>query len=101
MRTFAREVAERFSANVLRFRREAGLSQEALGMRAALHRTEISLLERGTRMPQLDTVLKIAGAFDISPCELLDGMRWTPGSYSPGGFDVSGPSDSEAEGARQ
>ncbi len=99
MRTFAREVAERFSANVLRFRREAGLSQEALGMRAALHRTEIGLLERGTRMPQLDTVLKVAGALELSPCELLDGMRWKPGSYSPGGFDVNGRS--EAGGARR
>jgi transcriptional regulator with XRE-family HTH domain len=99
MRMFASEVAERFSADVLHFRREADLSQEALGMRATLHRTEIGLLERRTRMPQLDTVLKIAGALDVSPCELLDGMRWTPGSYSPGGFAVDERSDSEAEEA--
>lgn len=62
MRTLAREVAERFSANAIHFRRRA----EALGTRAALHRMEISPPARGVRMLQLDTVLKISGALDIS-----------------------------------
>lgn len=41
MRTFARDVAERFSENVVRRRLDANLSQEALGLRAALHRRSV------------------------------------------------------------
>ena len=38
-----------FARNLRRQREKAGLSQEALGDRCELHRTEISLLERAAR----------------------------------------------------
>jgi transcriptional regulator with XRE-family HTH domain len=44
-------VATQFSENLLLIRRRAGLSQEELGFRASLHRTEICELERATRIP--------------------------------------------------
>lgn len=44
-----REVGRHFGANLRRARRAADLSQEALGFRAGLHRTEVGLLERGVR----------------------------------------------------
>jgi transcriptional regulator with XRE-family HTH domain len=65
MREFAREVAARFSENLIRFRKLADISQEELGLRADLHRTEIGVLERGARMPQLDTIPKLAGGLTI------------------------------------
>ncbi len=37
-------------------------------------------------MPRIDTAIKLAGALDISPCDLLDGMVWTPGSTTEGRF---------------
>ena len=37
--------------NLERLRDRAGLTQAELGYRASLHRTEISLLERGGRLP--------------------------------------------------
>lgn len=82
-------VARRFGANLVRCRKEAGLSQEQLGFRADLHRTEVGLLERGARVPRIDTLLKLAGALDIGPCELLSGMAWKPGTATvtqPGRF---------------
>jgi len=81
------DVAARFAENLIRCRKRADLSQEGLGIRASLHRTEISLLERGTRIPRIDTLVKLAGALSVSPCELLDGIVWRPGSTSAGGFE--------------
>lgn len=54
------EVRRQFGENLRLLRRTAGISQEELGMRCSLHRTEIGLLERGARVPRIDTVIKIA-----------------------------------------
>jgi transcriptional regulator with XRE-family HTH domain len=89
------EVAGRFAGNLVHARKRAGLSQEELGLRASLHRTEISLLERGTRVPQLDTLVKLAGGLDVAPEELLDGIVWRPGYAQVGGFAVDEPRKDE------
>ncbi len=65
-----------FAANVLAFRQIAGLSQEEAAVRAGLHRTEISLLERGGRMPRLDTVVRVAAGVEAGPADLLEGLAW-------------------------
>lgn len=67
---------DRFASNAIELRRGEGLSQHATGLRAGLHRTEISFLERGLRMPRLDTILRIAGAVGAEPWELLEGLAW-------------------------
>jgi transcriptional regulator with XRE-family HTH domain len=67
---------DRFARNAVELRRRAGLSQLDTGMRGGLHRTEVSMLERRLRMPQLDTVLRIAGGVDAEPWELLEGLAW-------------------------
>jgi transcriptional regulator with XRE-family HTH domain len=76
----------RFAHNLYRVRREAGLSQEDVGLRAGVHRTEVSFLERGTRIPRIDTVVKLAGALEVEPGELLDGMAWEAGEAVQGRF---------------
>jgi transcriptional regulator with XRE-family HTH domain len=81
-----REVSDRFAANLIRIRKEADLSQEELAIMASIHRTEISLLERGVRLPRLDTLVKVAASLEVSADELLAGISWKPGSYRPGGF---------------
>jgi ribosome-binding protein aMBF1 (putative translation factor) len=82
-------VRDGFMANLWRARRRSGLSQEDLGFRAGLHRTEISLLEVGGRLPRIDTLVKLAGALEIEPGELLEGIAWNPGSVAVGGFDIT------------
>jgi transcriptional regulator with XRE-family HTH domain len=84
----SRDLAERFGANLLRSRDRAGVSQEELGFRADLHRTEIGMLERGIRLPRIDTLLKLAGALEVEPAELLNGIRWRPGAVRTGQFHV-------------
>jgi len=43
-----------------------------------LHRTEISLLERGGREPRMGTVVKLAGSLDTTPNQLFEGVTWNP-----------------------
>jgi transcriptional regulator with XRE-family HTH domain len=83
------EVAVKFGRNLFRCRRRAAMSQEELGALASLHRTEIGMLEQGTRLARVDTLMKVAGALSISPLELLDGIHWTPGNSASGSFTIS------------
>ena len=79
-------IAKQFGANLLRARKQMGISQEETAVRASLHRTEIGLLERGERMPRIDTAIKLAGAVSASPADLFDGIEWTPGEVTVGRF---------------
>ena len=80
------DIAARFGENLVRCRKRADLSQEELGFRASLHRTEIGMLERGVRVARIDTLIKLAGAMDIPPEDLLEGLTWTPGDPRAGWF---------------
>jgi len=82
------DIASRFGKNVSRARKRAGLSQEEAGIRASLHRTEIGLLERGERVPRIDTAIKLAGAIGVPLGELIEGIEWSPGTASRGRFSV-------------
>lgn len=85
------DVAALFAENLVRCRKQAGMSQEELGWGASLHRTEISQLERGLRLARIDTLVKLAGTLSVSPCDLLEGIEWTPGSATKGSFGRSRP----------
>jgi len=80
------DIAAQFGANVIRARNRADLSQEELSLRASLHRTEVSQVERGLRLPRVDTLIKLRDALEISADELLVGIVWRIGDYRPGGF---------------
>jgi len=67
-------VPAQFAARLRACRTRAGLSQEALGHAADVHPNTIGLLERGEREPLLSTVLALAKALELSPCELVDGI---------------------------
>jgi transcriptional regulator with XRE-family HTH domain len=79
-------VAKQFGENLARERRRADFSQEELGVRASLHRTEISQLERGLRCPKADTIVKLAGSLEIEPAVFFEGMAWEPGGVRYGHF---------------
>lgn len=70
-----RPVAVAFGRKLRAARKGARLPQEELAHRAALHRTEVSLLERGERVPRIDTVIALTDALSVTPGSLLDGIR--------------------------
>jgi len=69
---------DRFAANLRRARETAGISQEALAEMCEIHRTEVSLLERGGREPRLGTLVKLATALGTTPEALCAGIGWDP-----------------------
>jgi transcriptional regulator with XRE-family HTH domain len=76
----------RFGRNLLVARTRAGFSQEELGRLAALHRTEIGLLENGKRIARVDTLVKLAASLAVSADELLAGIDWAVETTNPGSF---------------
>jgi transcriptional regulator with XRE-family HTH domain len=89
------DIATRFGRNLARCRRQADMSQEELGALASLHRTEIGMLERGGRLARIDTLIKLAGALEIAPGDLLDGLDWRPGPPRVGQFKIDAEEDEE------
>ncbi len=67
-------ILRRFGVNVRAERTGWGLSQESLARVARLHRTEISLVERARRGPNLLTLLILADALRVEPAALLRGL---------------------------
>lgn len=80
--------ARRFGKNLAECRKEKGLSQEELGFRAELHRTEVGMLERGIRIPRIDTLLKLACCLSVGVEVMFVGLHYTPRVASPGEFTV-------------
>ena len=94
----------RFAENLILLRARSDLSQQQTAERSGLHQTEISLLERGLRLPRLDTIVKLSGAVEAEPCELFAGMAWRlgrnvarPGAYlGQSAFEVGAADQSES-----
>jgi transcriptional regulator with XRE-family HTH domain len=94
-------LAEHFGRRLWHRRRLACLTQEELGRLLDVHRTEIGQLERVLRVPRLDTILKLSAGVETSPCELIAGLRWQPGSHDLlGGAYAEGSSGAAASRKR-
>ena len=83
------DVAERFGLNLARLRQASGLTQADFAARTSLHRTEVSLLERGRRQPRIDTLVKLAGALSVDVGALLEGIAWVPAPSGGGRFVIA------------
>ena len=70
----ADRMQNRFARNLRAQRLRSGLSQESLASASTLHRTEISLLERGEREPRLSTIVRLARGLGVPAATLLDGL---------------------------
>lgn len=64
-------LSQQFGAVLRRRREAAGRSQEGLAAAAGLHRTYVSMLERGERMPSILVARKLAGALGTTMGDLL------------------------------
>ncbi len=77
--------ATRFGVNLRWGRERAGLSQEALALKANVDRAAISVFEHGRRDPNLRTLLKLARAMELPPALLLGGVKGEPDPPKSGG----------------
>jgi transcriptional regulator with XRE-family HTH domain len=71
-------VREVFAQNLRRIRARRNLSQEELARLTEMHRTEISVLERGRREPRLQTLIKLSAALEVPLGEFFAGIEWRP-----------------------
>lgn len=69
--------AEQFGHNSRAARERKGFSQEQLATATGLHRTEISLIERGGREPRIWTAIRIARVVGVDLGELCAGIAYT------------------------
>jgi transcriptional regulator with XRE-family HTH domain len=89
--------SRRFASNLRRLRAAADLSQEGLAFRAGMHRTQISLLESGERMPRVETLIKLAAGVGATPNDLLEGIDWDPVTVVSGGLVITPRAGEEAD----
>ena len=68
-------INESFGLAVRRRRVDLGLSQEELASEAGLHRTYISLIERGLRSASIETIIKLAKALNTTGSQLLQNVE--------------------------
>jgi transcriptional regulator with XRE-family HTH domain len=92
------EVGRVVGRRISELRKEIGISQEEMGYRAGLHRTAAGELERGIRVPRIDTLLKVAAALEVSIGELVGGLAWHPPERAAGAFTVEPPPEERAGG---
>lgn len=88
-------LGERFGANVVWFRRRAGLTQGELADRVGINRTILSRIERGRRLPRLDVILKLVAALEVRNCDLVAWMWWDPVTHHHYESPASGSSGCE------
>jgi transcriptional regulator with XRE-family HTH domain len=70
-----RSFARQFGEQVRKTRTRRGMSQEALADAAGLHRTHISLIERGLRSVRIETIARLALALRVQPANLMPRVR--------------------------
>jgi transcriptional regulator with XRE-family HTH domain len=74
-------LSERFGANLVWLRRQAGLTQQELADRIGMKRVVLGELEQGRRLPRLDTVLKLIAGLEVKNCDLVAWMWWDSATH--------------------
>jgi DNA-binding XRE family transcriptional regulator len=74
-------LAERFSANLVWFRRRAGLTQQELADWVGMNRAVLGALEQGRRLPRLNTILRLVAGLEVKNCDLVAWMWWDPEAH--------------------
>ncbi len=69
------DCAREFGRRVRALRERLGVSQEALGERAQLHRTYVGRLERGELNPSLHNILRVATGLGVDATDLVRCLR--------------------------
>lgn len=65
------DIHQATAKTLLFYRVRNNISQEELAHRANLHRTFISQIERGIKIPTLASIFKLSEALEISPTEFV------------------------------
>lgn len=67
-------ITEKVGQRIKEFRREQGISQEKLALKAEIDRTYLAGVEQGKRNPSVKSLEKIINALDVSFGEFFKDM---------------------------
>lgn len=81
----------RFGENVRLLRARLHVTQEELAYRSDVHRTQMTLIEQGRRLPRADTLLRLAAGLEVDMTTLFGGIAYRPRLFSAarGEFEIS------------
>ena len=65
-------ISKKIGLKIKLLRNKIGISQEELGFRSDISKTQIGLIERGESSPTIDTLDQIAHALEITLVDLVD-----------------------------
>lgn len=68
------EAARLLGSRIREERQRFAINQMELAELAGLHFTNLGKIERGQANPSLHTILRIAGALNVDPARLVEGM---------------------------
>ncbi len=94
-------LAAHLGHNLRLARRCARLTQRELASRAGVHRSALAALERGERVPRIETALRLAGALEMPLARLLAGIAWVPDGRGSGAFLLASRVERHRETMRQ
>lgn len=69
-------LATRVGANIARWRQRRDLSSRELGLMTQADSSQIEAYEAGQSLPDLPTLILIAGALGLRPAKLLGDVNW-------------------------
>lgn len=75
-----RNLAAAFGQNLARVRRSRNVSQDALALATGFSRDTVGKLERGQRLPRLDTLMILCDVLKVDPNDLTAGLK---AAYDP------------------
>lgn len=78
MKTTLTALKHCLSSNIQRIRKEQGISQEKLALKADIDRSYMSQIERQLANPSIDAILRISNALEVAPSELLQHGKKKP-----------------------
>ena len=81
----------RFGESVRLLRARLHVTQEELAWRSDVHRTQMTLIEHGRRLPRADTLLRLAAGLEVDMTTLFGGIAYRPQLFSAarGEFEIS------------
>jgi transcriptional regulator with XRE-family HTH domain len=84
----SKDARMRFAANLERRRKELGCSVGELAARSQVGEAELRAILRGDAEADVDSIYRLAGALEVSPGRLYEGVVWVPDGDGGGEYRV-------------
>jgi transcriptional regulator with XRE-family HTH domain len=85
------EARMRLAANVERARRQHDYSVDLLSERSGIETEELEAIMRGEAQARVDSILRLAGALEVTAGDLYEGVAWVPDGDGGGEFRIEEP----------